>query len=151
MNSRFILSLMVLLGLSFLTNNRLSAQSCPALKTVDKAEIVGKWEGAYTYEDKTYDLKVEFTEEGEKLVAKMALPALNLKKKAFQTWICRAGEVHMRLDLEEGKAVKLIGYPENGVFSGRFVYNPVANVCGATKDKFTMRKTGKGIARASIN
>ena len=145
---------MVLLGLSFLTNNQLDAQSCPAPPPPpDKAEVLGQWEGTYTYEGKTYDLKVEFKEKGENFVANITLPALNLKKKEFQTWVCRAGEVHMRLDLEEGKAVKLIGYPENGVFSGRFVYNPVANVCGASRDKFTLRKLGKGItkARASIN
>ena len=88
MKSRFMLSLMVLLGLSFLTNNQLDAQSCPAPPPPpDKAEVLGQWEGTYTYEGKTYDLKVEFKEKGENFKGGILSETLVLVNSHIQSMV----------------------------------------------------------------
>ncbi len=126
-----------------MTIESLPAQSCPAPPPAfEKSSLVGEWIGSYTYEGKTYDLNVSFQMEGEKLTATSSMPDLDIPSSEFTSWVCQSNELHMRLDLPRNQAVKLIGRPNNGVLSGRFVYNQPKGVCGASKDRFTLTKVG---------
>ncbi len=135
LRNSFLLLLLLGTQLSF-------AQSCPAPPPpIDKSSLVGAWQGNYTLEGKTYDLKLRIQEKDEKLSAMAALPDLNLPSSEFTAWICRSNELHMRLDLPENRAVKLIGKLQNGMLKGRFVYNKISGVCGVSRERFSLSRT----------
>jgi len=126
--------------LALVTSFSAQAQTCPAPPDLDKAAIPGQWEGTYTYEGNTYDLIMQVRLVGDQLVTRCTVEGLDLENRTFTTWICASNEVHMRLDLEEGKAVKLVGRPDGDQWTGRFVYNDRPGTCGDNSNAFAMTK-----------
>jgi len=133
--------------LALITSFGLQAQTCPPPPDLDKADIPGQWEGSYTYDGNTYDLAMQVRQVGDKLETRANLKGLDLENSSFTTWICASNEVHMRLDLEAGVAVKLVGRPDGNQWTGRFVYNDRPGTCGNTTNTFSMTKVA-AIARA---
>lgn len=129
-----------LLVLTLLTSFGLRAQTCPPPSDLDKADIPGQWEGTYTYDGNTYDLAMQVRLVGDKLKTRATLEGLGLENRSFTTWLCTSNEVHMRLDLEKGVAVKLVGRPDGNRWTGRFVYNDRPGTCGDNSNAFSMTK-----------
>lgn len=144
---KLIVLLTAFLLVSFSSPQLLCAQSCPAPSPVDKSSLTGEWIGNYTYEGNTYDLKVRIQLNGEKLAARVALPDLNIPSSEFTSWVCQSNELHMRLDLPENRAAKFVGRLQNGMLTGRFVFNEVAGGCTVSKDSFSLLKTNSNNAR----
>lgn len=127
------------------------AQSCPAPPPAfEKSALVGDWSGTYSYDGKTYNLMARISLEGEKLYAQVTASDLKLKKADFTTWVCQSNEAHLRFDLPDGKAVKMIGRPNGDILSGRFVHPEESNVCGASSNKFTMERATTKVAKAHL-
>lgn len=133
--------------MSFFGFTALNAQkSCPAPPPAfEKSSLVGEWSGAYTYEGQTYDLNMSIRLNGDQLSTTATLSGHDISNGTFTTWVCRSNDLHMRMDLPDNRAVKLIGYPENGALSGRFVYNAVQGTCTPAKESFSVTKTSSTI------
>lgn len=128
----------------FVSQNAI-AQTCSKVCTpppaIDAASLVGDWSGTCTFEGKTYDVRMNFQMVEGNLAANASLPGLDLPQTEYKTWICRSNDVHLSLNLPNGKVVKFIGRPENGELTGRFVYNE-ANVCSPARESFSLRRIG---------
>ena len=68
----------------------------PTLDDVSKLE--GNWAGEYTYLGTTYDLKINFKMDKEKLVASTALPEFEISSTKFKTWICPPHTMYNGID-----------------------------------------------------
>lgn len=132
--------------LALVTSFGLQAQTCSPPPDLDKADIPGQWKGTYTYNGNTYDLAMEVRQAGDKLETIATLEGHDLENRSFTTWLCASNEVHMRLDLEAGVAVKLVGRPDGKQWTGRFVYNDRPGTCGDNSNAFSMTKVA-AIAR----
>lgn len=143
---RFKYALSVLFLLCFTCASQVSfsqstANVCAPPPPLNLDNLPGQWSGSYTYQGRSFDLKINFQLQEDKLQASAALPAFEIPEQEFTTWVCKSNEIHMRLDLPNNHAVKFIGVNKNGEISGRFVFNEPPNVCTVAKEKFTLKKT----------
>lgn len=145
-SSFFSLSLVAILYL--LTDIPLMAQSCSAPPQVDKATLIGNWQGSFTYDNQIIPLQVQLVDKDEprQLKAITKLDALNIPKTELDAWLCKSGELHMRVDLADKRVLKLIGTPDQGKIVGRIVYYGADGEVAA-REVFTMAQHTKELFR----
>lgn len=128
------------LAFSFLLSSVVTtnAQSCPAPPPPkDPQSMIGSWEGHYTFSGKINHFKIDVRSEGQKLVASSNLPQMGIRGVELTTWLCKSNELHMRVDMPDGRVLKLIGSPDDNKMSGRLVYSSPA---GTDREVFTVQK-----------
>ncbi|MBX2872891.1 MAG: hypothetical protein KTR30_12345 [Saprospiraceae bacterium] len=138
MKSRFFsFSLMVILY--SLAANPMAAQSCSAPARVDKASLIGEWEGSFTYNNEILPLQINLADKNKakQMRAFTQIDALNIPRTEMEAWICKSGELHMRVDLADNRVLKMIGTPDNGKIVGRVVYYGTDGQIAA-REVFTM-------------
>lgn len=147
MKSSFF-SLSLVLILYFLAASSMEAQSCSAPPRVDKAALVGDWQGSFTFNNQIIPLQIQLTDkdQAQQLIATTKLDALNIPKTEMDAWICKSGELHMRVDLADRRVLKMIGTPDQGKIVGRIVYYG-ADGAVAAREVFTLAHNTREIFR----
>ena len=125
--------------LAFLADSPVVAQSCSAPARVDKSSLIGDWEGSFTYNNEIMPLQIKLADKNKakQLRAFTRIDALNIPNTEMDAWICRSGELHMRVDLADNRVLKMIGTPDNGKIVGRVVYYGTDGEIAA-REVFTM-------------
>ncbi len=140
----FSVSLMVILY--FLAATPMLAQSCSAPPRVDKASLIGEWEGSFTYNNEIMPLLIQLTDKNQarQMRAFTQIDALNIPRTEMEAWLCKSGELHMRVDLADNRVLKMIGTPDNGKIVGRVVYYGTDGQIAA-REVFTMAHNNASI------
>lgn len=125
--------------LAFLAVTPVAAQSCSAPPRVDKSTLIGEWEGSFTYNNEIMPLQIKLADkkQAKQLRAFTEIDALNIPSTEMDAWICKSGELHMRVDLADNRVLKMIGTPDNGKIVGRVVYYGTDGQIAA-REVFTM-------------
>jgi len=124
-----------------LTNAQSSKNVCtPPPPIGNLEEVVGDWEGSYTYKGETYDFKMTFSMEGEKLVATSSLATFNIDKGTFKTRVCASNELHISHMTLINHYIEFIGRPKDGKMEGKFRYREDLKQCVKAKEKFSLGK-----------
>ena len=122
------------------------AQSCSAPPPVDKATLIGNWEGSFTYNNEIIPLQIQLLDKNEprQMRAITQLDALHIPKTEMDAWLCKSGELHMRVDLADNRVLKLIGTPDKGKIVGRVVYYGTDGEVAA-REVFTMANSTENL------
>ena len=125
--------------LYFLAATPMVAQSCSAPPRVNKATLIGEWEGNFTYNNEILPLQIKLVDKNKakQMRAFTQIDALNIPRTEMEAWICKSGELHMRVDLADNRVLKMIGTPDNGKIVGRVVYYGTDGQIAA-REVFTM-------------
>lgn len=125
--------------LYFFGVNPLAAQSCSAPPPVNKAGLIGDWEGSFTYNNEILPLQIQLLDKNQakQMRAITQIKALNIPRTEMEAWLCKSGELHMRVDLPDNRVLKMIGTPDNGKIVGRVVYYGTDGQIAA-REVFTM-------------
>jgi|GEM_PF-1642884 len=136
-SSFFSLSLITILY--FLAATPMMAQSCSAPPPVNKAALIGDWEGSFTYNNEIIPLQIQLVDGKKKkqMKAITSISALNIPETQMDAWLCKSNELHMRVDLPDSRVLKLIGTPDKGKIVGRMVYYGTNGEIAA-REVFTM-------------
>lgn len=132
--------------LAFLAATPLVAQSCSAPPRVDKSSLIGEWKGSFTYNNAILPLQIKLADKSKakQLRAFTQIDALNIPNTEMEAWICKSGELHMRVDLPDNRVLKMIGTPDNGKIVGRVVYYGTDGQIAA-REVFTMAHNTTGL------
>lgn len=125
-----------------IANAQATGKACavPPPPIGDLSEMMGKWEGSYTYQGETHDCQITFSKEDDKLIATASLPAFNVEKGTFKTRVCSSQELHFGHMTLINHYVEFIGRPKNGVMKGYFKYQEDLNVCTKPSGNFSLSK-----------